>query len=270
METVLDLASRNHLKARIQAVLALSEQLTAPLIYADVGALWGVDSPLLKMLRDQQRMKIIGFEIDPAECERLKAISPNDTYLAFGVGDVDAMRPFYVTAFAANSSFLEPDLDALAGLPHRDIFRVVSTGTAPMRRFDTLIATGTVPVPTFLKIDAQGFEYNVLRGFGAELQNVLGIRLETQLRSLYKGQALFHDIYELLKSNGFMLRDVRITYPFEYEVVELEVFFSRDPRHVAGGNSSRPLRIWELIHDIPSGRTIGLENGRVNWLTLPI
>ncbi|WP_272941132.1 FkbM family methyltransferase [Chthoniobacter flavus] len=70
-----------------------------------------------------------------------------------------------------------------------------------------------------MKIDAQGFEYNVLRGFGAKLQNVLGIRLETQLRSLYKGQALFRDIYEYLKSNGFILRDVRITYPFEYEVV---------------------------------------------------
>jgi len=270
METALDIASRNLLKARTQAVLALSEQLTAPIVYADVGVLWGIDGPLLKMLRDQQRMRIIGFDLNAEECERLKATNPYDMYFAFGVGDVDAMRPFYVTAFAANSSFLEPDLDALTGLRHRDIFRVVNAGAAQMHRFDTLIAAGTVPAPHFLKIDAQGFEYHVLRGFGTELQNVLGIRLETQLRGLYKGQVLFHDIYEFLRSNGFILRDVRIAYPFAYEIVELEVFFSRDPKHLTGSEALRPLRIWELIHDIPPGRTIGLENGQVNWLTLPV
>jgi FkbM family methyltransferase len=269
METSLDIASRNHFKARTQAVVALAEQLTAPIIYADVGALWGVDNPLLNILRDQQRMKIIGFELDPAECERLSAANPSDLYCPFGIGDVDGSRPFYVTAFGANSSFLEPDLDAFAGLPHQDIFRVVSTPNLPMRRFDTLISSRTIPAPTFLKIDAQGFEYNVLSGFGAELQKVAGLRFETQMRRLYKGQKLFHDVYEFLRTNGFILRDVRITYPFAYEVVELEVFFSRDPRHVSGADATRLLRIWDLLHDIPPGRTISLTNGQINWLTMP-
>jgi FkbM family methyltransferase len=270
METALDLASRNHQKARAQAALALAEKLTSPIVYADVGTLWGVDIPLLKILRDRKQMRIVGFELNSAECERLKATNPDDLYFAFGVGDVDAQRTFYVTAFDANCSFLEPDLDAFAGLPHREIFQVIGTRLEQMHRFDTLIAAGTVPAPNFLKVDAQGFEYNVLRGFGVELQHVLGIRLETQMRRLYKGQALFQDIYEFLNATGFILRDVRIVNPLAYEVVELEVYFSRNPRSLAEGNPACALRVWEMVHDIPPGRTISVENGKINWWTVSI
>jgi FkbM family methyltransferase len=267
MELALDIAARNHFKARIAAVLALAPRLPGPLVYADVGVLWGVDNPVLQFLRDNRYVRVIGFELDPGECERLQAAQPNDLYLPFGVGDVDGTRSFYMTAFSACSSFLEPDLDSFRGAPHVDLFRVVRTAELPMRRFDSVIREGTIPSIDFLKIDSQGFELNVLQGFGAELDKLLGVRLETQFRPMYKNQGLFHDIYDYLSARGFILRDLRLTYPTVFEVVELEAYFSRDPQTI--GDRVVALKLWDLLHDIPPGRTVALRpDGRIDWITM--
>jgi hypothetical protein len=135
----------------------------------------------------------------------------------------------------------------------------------PMRRIDSLIAEGALPQPDFLKIDAQGFELNVLKGCGANLRDVVGIRLETQLRPLYKDQATFFEIYAFLRGYGFILRDIRLTYPIGYEIVEIEAFFSQNPPQ-AGRHEV--IRIWELLHDIPPGRTVEVRDGRVHFSTL--
>jgi len=268
MESVLDLASRNFSKARLLGALALSGNLPEPLVYADVGALWGVDNTLVQTLRTQKRLRIIGFEPNRAECERLRTAHPDDLYLPFGVGHQDGEYPFHLTAFNACSSFLVPDLEALKGYPHQALFKVASIQPLPMRRFDSLIEKGVIPDPDFVKMDCQGFELHVLRGFGRHLAKVLGVRLETHLRPLYKGQALFGDIYEYMRSQGFILRDLRSAYPFLYELVELEAFFSQDP--LTAGDRFQALKIWELLHAIPPGQTFSSTAGRLDWKELPL
>ncbi len=265
METALELAGRNALKARMLGLWSLTKALPRPLIYCDIGALWGVDNELVIQLNQMGRLRIVGFEPDQAECDRLTQASPGNAYLPFGIGDIDAVRPFYVTVFNANASFLEPDPAAFGGLPHAETFRVMRTVEMPMRRLDTLISEGATPQPDFLKIDAQGFELNILQGCGSALQSVVGLRLETQLRPLYKNQATLFGLYEYLRSQNFILRDLRVTYPIGYEVVELEAFFSKPPD--AGPERDR-LRIWEVLHDIPSGRTVQVTNGRIQFSAL--
>jgi FkbM family methyltransferase len=265
METALELATRNAEKARFIAIWALTANLPKPLIYADVGALWGTDNNFIRLLGDQKRLRMIGFEPDESECARLRQGAPDDIYLPIGVGDEDRTRQFYVTMFGANSSFLEPDLAAFRGWPHAETFRVVRTVDLPMRRFDSLIGEGAIPQPDFLKIDAQGFELNVLKGCGERLRDVIGIRLETQLRPLYKGQATFFDIHAFLLGEGHILRDLRLTQPIGHEVVEMEAFFSQDP---ALGQDLGVLKIWELIHDIPPGRTVQVNGSAIQFTTL--
>jgi FkbM family methyltransferase len=269
MDTALTIALRNASKARTLGGLALASNLPAPLVYADVGALWGIDNPVIQELRARKRLRVVGFEPDAAECERLRAANPDDVYLPFGVGDVDGQRPFYVTAFGACSSFLEPDPAALRGAPHEGLFRVASISAIPQRRMDSLIAQGQIPAPEMAKIDVQGFELQVLQGFGSRLDGVVGVRLETQLRPLYKGQALFMDIYAYMASRGFILRDLRLAPPFVYEVVELEAYFSRDPRMI--GERYRALKLWEVIHDIPPGQTFSINpDHRIDWVEMPL
>lgn len=60
----------------------------------------------------------------------------------------------------------------------------------------------------FLKIDVQGFEYNVLQGSGNVLQYIKGIQLEMSLSELYKGELLFLDMMHYIKNLGFELQSL--------------------------------------------------------------
>ncbi len=231
METALELAARMAQKARMLAVWSLTNNLPQPLIYCDIGALWGVDNEYVTQLNQLGRLRVVGFEPDQSECDRLMRANPGNIYLPFGIGDVDQARTFYVTAFNACASFLEPDLSAFPGLPHAGMYRVVRTLDLTVRRLDSLIREQAVPQPDFLKIDAQGFESAILQGCGAALDSIVGLRFETQLRPIYKGRATFFALYELLRARDFILRDLRVTHSVAYKVVELEAFFLAASRH---------------------------------------
>ena len=265
METAISLASMNSDKAKMVAVTVLAKNLKRPLVYVDVGALWGVDNHLVNSLNLMGFVKIIGFEPDENECAKLRGQNSNNTYLSVGVGDEDCLRKFYITTFNACSSFLEPDLAALAGAPHRDLFHVTRTVEIPMRRLESLLVEGAIQQPDFLKIDAQGFELNILNGCGSCLDNIIGIRLETQFRPVYKGQATFGDIYSFLSKRKFILRDLRLTNSFGYECIEAEAFFSRDPSR---REHTTEMTIWDLIHDIRPGQTVEIKDGRCNFMML--
>ena len=57
----------------------------------------------------------------------------------------------------------------------------------------------------FLKIDTQGYEWNVLNGAEKSLKRIDGLLLEMSLLPLYEGQRLWRDILERLEREGFVL-----------------------------------------------------------------
>lgn len=57
----------------------------------------------------------------------------------------------------------------------------------------------------FLKVDTQGFEWQVLNGARETLQNAQGILLELTLSPLYEGQHLWRDTIDRLEAEGFTL-----------------------------------------------------------------
>lgn len=58
---------------------------------------------------------------------------------------------------------------------------------------------------TFLKIDTQGYEWQVLNGSSRILDRVKGIQIELSLLELYSGQRLMEDIKIRLEGLGFTL-----------------------------------------------------------------
>lgn len=57
----------------------------------------------------------------------------------------------------------------------------------------------------FLKVDTQGYEWQVLDGARDILPRVCGIQIELSLVPLYEGQRLWRDCIERLEANGFQL-----------------------------------------------------------------
>lgn len=57
----------------------------------------------------------------------------------------------------------------------------------------------------FLKIDAQGYERNVIEGIGSELHRVVGLKVEMSLVENYRGEVLLRDMLPFLEQRGFHL-----------------------------------------------------------------
>ncbi|SDE99252.1 FkbM family methyltransferase [Halorientalis regularis] len=79
-----------------------------------------------------------------------------------------------------------------------------------MLRGDGLVANRDVPAPTVLKVDVEGAEYNVLKGFEETLRRdeCRLVYCEVHLRHLPKFDASEDELLDLLKSYGFELTTI--------------------------------------------------------------
>jgi hypothetical protein len=57
----------------------------------------------------------------------------------------------------------------------------------------------------FLKVDAQGFELQVLQGATDLLRRVVGVQLELSLVPLYGGQPLFSELIDWMQGEGYKI-----------------------------------------------------------------
>jgi FkbM family methyltransferase len=81
---------------------------------------------------------------------------------------------------------------------------VVRKETVPLRRLDAVAGSYLAPEErVFLKIDAQGYEAEVLAGAGALLERITGVQLEMALVPLYEGERPFRAMLDQLAALGF-------------------------------------------------------------------
>jgi FkbM family methyltransferase len=94
--------------------------------------------------------------------------------------------------------------------------------------FDRYAAGSACP---FLKIDAQGYERQVLAGSEAVLPRLVGVQVELSLVALYEGAMSFEDGLDLMRDAGLTL--VRLDSVFEDAVtgrlLQCDGTFVRDP-----------------------------------------
>jgi FkbM family methyltransferase len=84
----------------------------------------------------------------------------------------------------------------------------VGTARVPITTIDTWLMENSVDVaarPTYLKIDAQGFEGAILDGAVQALPKLVGVQLEMSLVPLYEGSMTFLESIERVCSAGFDL-----------------------------------------------------------------
>lgn len=198
----------------------------ARLRLVDVGAMGGLQTKWHPHIR---RLQPILFEPNPPEAERLRGMFPNATVVEAALSNVVGRQNLVVTKNPNCISLRSPNDAFLSNYGIRVHFEVKETLPVQCTRYDTLYRTGLVPAPDAIKLDVQGCEYEVLLGFGALLQDCLGVELETHFFPLYRDQRLLHEIISLLSHYGFVLRklDQNKMDNFDGDLVEVDAFFTK-------------------------------------------
>ena len=167
----------------------------------DVGASVTPDPPAYGKLLGALPCKVVGFEPEAAECEKLNRLNGSEhIFLPHAIGD-GSLRTFYECSSPYCSSLFEPDI-ALADKFHNlgELLRVVGTRQIQTKRLDDFAETAGTD---FLKVDVQGGELLVLQGAVERLRTILAVHVEVEFLPLYKDQPLFADIDVFLRAQGF-------------------------------------------------------------------
>ena len=116
----------------------------------------------------------------------------------FGLGSKNEKKTIYRSEGneGKSSSVLSPEVHLVV---QPDI-NFVDTEEIQIKRFDSL----DLDTLNFLTLDVQGFELEVLKGFGEKLKNVEFIYTEINTKFLYKENALVADIDKYLNKYNFI------------------------------------------------------------------
>jgi FkbM family methyltransferase len=143
---------------------------------------------------------LLGVEPLPLACEQFKLLYPDIPLLCCALGERTEMRRMYVYAGDGQGSSLlhETNRDPNAFILPRPLLVLVEP-------FET-VELPTVYNGNFncLVIDVQGFELQVLKGFGSRLDPIEMISVELSREPLYDGEAPAHEVCGWLGERGFV------------------------------------------------------------------
>ncbi|CDX40916.1 hypothetical protein MPLDJ20_310006 [Mesorhizobium plurifarium] len=215
----------------------------------DVGGQGGLQT---KWMLNADRIIPIVFEPIAAEAAAVRETLcriPGAKVIERALADVPGKRKLYVAASSDCSSLREPNFEILQNYPIGRLFETVATLELECVRYDQLFSAGVVPQPDIMKIDVQGFEFEVLVGMGDILKRCLAVELETHLLPIYRGQKLTCDITELLWAWGFSLKSLRSIPHFSGDCVECDAFFLKRDEEMRSMPEKMSKKI-SLISDI--------------------
>lgn len=151
--------------------------------------------------------KIVSFEPLSSARKKLLSFAAADqnweVHDQSAIGDQDGKIEIHIAGNSVSSSvlpMLESHSSAAVGSAYVDSERV------PIDKLDVVAKQYMTPESKlFIKIDTQGFEWQVLDGADETLQHARGVHCELSLVPLYDGQRLWRDIVDRLDGEGFML-----------------------------------------------------------------
>jgi FkbM family methyltransferase len=220
------LAVQRHPAWRRQALLATHRIDTV----FDVGAARGGFAKELRQFGYAGR--IVSFEPMAAAYADLSAAAGDDaswTTLHTALGDAAGRQTINIASNSDSSSLLAMEDEHRAAAPHVDY---VGTEEIDVARLDD-VAPAHLPsgARSFLKIDTQGFEKQVLAGGATTLASCLGLQLELSFVPLYSGGMLVDEAVSFAYDAGFELVAVAqgFTSPRGPVLQADGVFFRRTP-----------------------------------------
>jgi FkbM family methyltransferase len=186
-----------------------------------------------------QELRLVGFggniiSFDPLTtahaqlCEASRNDSKWTVHPRAAVGDHDGEIDINIAGNSVSSSVL-PMLDAHSSAAVGSAY--VASERTPLIRLDSVaelyLSKDSRP---FIKIDTQGFEWQVLEGATETLKRAQGVLLELSLVPLYDGQRLWREIIERMETEGFTLWAIQkgFTDPRTGRSLQINAIFVRE------------------------------------------
>ncbi len=149
--------------------------------------------------------RVIAFEVDKEECDRLNKIAPPGIeFHAQALGRAEETRDFYVAAAPMCSSLYPPNQE-YCDLFHSlgELVRTTKKIKIDTVSLDHFAHSAGISNVDFIKIDIQGAELEFFQGGQKTLQNVVAIVTEVEFEPIYVGQPLYEDVTVYLRAEGF-------------------------------------------------------------------
>lgn len=220
----------------------------------DVGGAGGIQ---LHWMLQADRITPILFEPNPAEASKLHDVVgrvPGGRVIESGLAHIEGPQKLHIAANAGCTSLLQPNFGLLSRYSAAPAFKIQQVVDVSCTRYDALYHRGLVPAPDVIKIDVQGYEWEVLMGFGALLQTCLGIELEAHFYPLYHGQKLLHELVRLLEEFGLVFRKLQPVGHCDGDLIEVDAFFTRrcDAFKVLGAVERRKFALLTHVWGLPT------------------
>jgi FkbM family methyltransferase len=174
------------------------------IIFIDIGAAIQI-IPRWKKIH-KNNLNYILFEPNKSEAKLLKLNKKyyNDYKIhQFALGEKKAKLDLNITKGPYQSSLLKPNYEFINQFPNSNRFQIKKK----IKIFTNTLDSFKIINADFIKIDAQGFNYEVLKGSSKILNDVLAIEAEVEFVDIYKKQKLFGDLNKLLINKNFSFID---------------------------------------------------------------
>lgn len=146
------------------------------------------------------------------------------------IGDFDGAIEINISGNSVSSSVL-PMMDTHSVAAEQSAY--VGSEQVPIFRLDSVAAPYVAESSRlFIKIDTQGFEWQVLDGAGEMLRRASGVSCELSLVPLYEDQRLWLEIIQRLEREGFTLWSLQTAFidSRNGRTLQLDGIFFRDDR----------------------------------------
>jgi FkbM family methyltransferase len=110
-----------------------------------------------------------------------------------------------------------------------------------MMRLDSFIKSENLKPPTLLKIDTQGYEFEILQGCGEILNSIEVILLELNFLEVYQNVKLAHEVIAFLGNHNFVIYDICEIHrrPLDMALFQIDFLF------IKKDNSLREDKRWD-------------------------
>lgn len=177
-------------------------QLGADLVL-DVGANTGLYAREIR--RHGYRGRIVSFEPLPDIHEQLRESAKSDpnwvVHDRCALGPTAGTTEINISGLSGSSSILpmrDAHIQALPGSGY------IGKTEVEMITLDSVFDSyGTKDEKTFLKLDVQGYEEEMLQGAVESLPKIFGVRIELSVVPMYEHQALYRHFLDFFEGQGF-------------------------------------------------------------------